>query len=171
MPKGAKIRLSKLLFMPKIKPFFHVFFIKNIFLYHAQFLTNGHSLYSQNTMASFEYVDFWPKILPYSTHHLWNSTTELTLSVQMLLTFFLQFSNGGSKKVWTAVNIILPNIISLEKVNLPIFFRNLPDLLNYVVCIAKGGLVSEGIFTLMAKKCAKSLSFDYLINIYGTIWP
>ena len=55
------------------------------------------------------------------------------------------------------MNIILPNIISLEKVNLPIFFRNLPDLLNYVVCIAKGGLVSEGIFTVC---CSVSMSYN-----------
>ena len=28
------------------------------------------SLYSQNKMVSFEYIDFWPKILLFRTHHL-----------------------------------------------------------------------------------------------------
>ena len=34
--------------------------------------------FSQNTMISFEYVDFWPTILLFRTHHLWNSTTKRT---------------------------------------------------------------------------------------------
>ena len=36
-------------------------------------------LYSQNTTISFAYVDFWPNILLFRTHHLWNSTAELIL--------------------------------------------------------------------------------------------
>ena len=43
-------------------------------------MTNWRSPYSQITMVSFEYIDFWPKILLFRTHHLWNSTTELILS-------------------------------------------------------------------------------------------
>ena len=44
-------------------------------------MTNWSSPYSQNTMVSFDYIDFWPKILLFKTHHLWNSTTELILIV------------------------------------------------------------------------------------------
>ena len=32
--------------------------------------TNWSSPYSQNTMISFEYIDFWPKSLLFRTHHL-----------------------------------------------------------------------------------------------------
>ena len=47
---------------------------------HAQFLTNCYSLHSRNTVVvSFECVEFWPKMLLFRTHHLWNSTTEMTL--------------------------------------------------------------------------------------------
>ena len=44
-----------------------------------QKLTNWRSPYSQNTMVSFEYIDFWPKTLLFKTHHLQSSTTELIL--------------------------------------------------------------------------------------------
>ena len=50
-----------------------------IFLNHAQFLTNWRSPISQNTKVSFEYIDFWLKILLFRTHLLWNSITELIL--------------------------------------------------------------------------------------------
>ena len=39
------------------------------------FLKNCHSL---NTIISFEYVDFWPKIWFFGTHHWRNFITELT---------------------------------------------------------------------------------------------
>ena len=42
-------------------------------------MTNWCSPYSQNTMFSFEYISFLPKILLFRNHHLKNSTTELIL--------------------------------------------------------------------------------------------
>ena len=44
--------------------------------------TGAPCTYLQNTMVSFEHVDSWAKSLLFRTHHLWNSTTELTLSVE-----------------------------------------------------------------------------------------
>ena len=45
---------------------------------------NCHSLYSQNAMVSFEYFDFSPKILLFRTHHLWNSTTKMTIFIHTM---------------------------------------------------------------------------------------
>ena len=59
-------------------------------------MTNWCSLYSQNTMVSLEYIDFWPKILLFRTHHLWNSTIELIL-------LFTQVS-------WNYLKIVYPNL-------------------------------------------------------------
>ena len=56
--------------------FFHWKLTFKVQFWH--FLMNHYSLYSQNTMLSFEYVEFWPKFLLFITHHLWNSRTELT---------------------------------------------------------------------------------------------
>ena len=41
---------------------------------------NWCSPYSQNTTISFQHVDSWAKSLHFRTHHLQNSTTELTLT-------------------------------------------------------------------------------------------
>jgi len=43
----------------------HTFKVNFLCQNHAQFLMNWCSPYSQNTMVSFEYVDFWPKILEF----------------------------------------------------------------------------------------------------------
>ena len=39
------------------------------------------------------HVDSWPKSLLFRTHHLWNSTTELILTVQLSLVFLHGHSN------------------------------------------------------------------------------
>ena len=44
------------------------------------FLTNHNSLQDCLKTISVEHVDSWAKILRFRTHHLWNSTTELTLN-------------------------------------------------------------------------------------------
>ena len=41
--------------------------------------TGAPRIFNICTMVSFEYIDFWPKILLFRTCHLWNSTTELIL--------------------------------------------------------------------------------------------
>ena len=51
--------------------FFNLQFLNHfIFQNPAQFLSNWRSPYSQNTMVSFEYIGFWPKILLFRFHHL-----------------------------------------------------------------------------------------------------
>ena len=40
-------------------------------------------------MVSFKCIDFWPKILLFRTHHLWNSTTELILTYISLFIKYL----------------------------------------------------------------------------------
>ena len=48
------------------------------------FLTNCKSS-TDFAKKSFEYVNSWPKILLFRTHHLWNSTTKLITYVTTLL--------------------------------------------------------------------------------------
>ena len=63
--------------------FLKIIFCKLQFLTHfvfkndAKFLTNCHSLYSQNKMISSQYVDFWPKMFLFRIHHLSNLTRIL----------------------------------------------------------------------------------------------
>ena len=68
--------------------FFNDFFFNSVDFWHQKltlkvrfwhFLTNCHSLTEFFNFFSFEYVDSWPKILLFRTHHLWNYTTELIL--------------------------------------------------------------------------------------------
>ena len=93
LSKSAEIVLSKSISYVKNKRIFSKenslkninlgdhFFVKNnffltsifdplYFLKSCQILANLHSLYSQNTMDSFEHIDFWPKILLFRTQHL-----------------------------------------------------------------------------------------------------
>ena len=63
--------------------FLKIIFCKLQFLTHfvfkndAKFLTNCHSLYSQNKMISSQYVDFWPKMFLFRIHHISNLTRIL----------------------------------------------------------------------------------------------
>ena len=66
---------------------------------------NWCSPYSQNTMVSFEYIDFWPKILLFRTHHLYNSTTELIL-VYKSMTYPIVFCSLG----WSSV-LLFPTLL------------------------------------------------------------
>ena len=56
--------------------FWHWKLTLKVWFWH--FLTN-HNSSTDSHFFSFEYVDIWPKILLFRTHHLWNSTAELIL--------------------------------------------------------------------------------------------
>ena len=49
-----------------------------------KFLLKNGLLNRYSLKNSFEYVDSWPKLLLFRTHHLWNSTTELILMLILL---------------------------------------------------------------------------------------
>ena len=55
---------------------------------------NFHSLYSQNTIISFQHVDFWPKFWFFRTPPSLKSTTEMTLYIfkSPLNIFFMHIS-------------------------------------------------------------------------------
>ena len=44
-----------------------------------------HCIRKINTMISFQYVDFWPKIFLFRTHQLWNYTTEISLNYTYII--------------------------------------------------------------------------------------
>ena len=67
----AKCQNHRKQFMLKTFFFSLPIFKHFIFWNHAQFLTKWYSLST--------YIDIWQKILLFRTHHLWNSTNELTL--------------------------------------------------------------------------------------------
>ena len=71
------ISLNKFFFWKNSVDFWHRKLTLKVQFRH--FLTNWCSPYSQNTTVSFEHVNSWAKSLHFRTHHLWNSTTELTL--------------------------------------------------------------------------------------------
>ena len=56
------------------------------------FLMN-HNSWTDLKKRSFEFIDSWPKILLFRTHHLWNSTTKLIL-------LSLHGRVNGSAKIW-----------------------------------------------------------------------
>ena len=77
------------------------------------FLTNCRS---STEFFSFEYVDSWPKILLFRTHHLWNSTTELILIYSVTLwilkdcvngTFVIYLEKKGNMKNYYAFSKLL----------------------------------------------------------------
>ena len=63
--------------------------------------TENHKWFKVVVMKiSFEHVDFWAKSLLFRTHHLWNSTTELTLvhsRSPRLLVRWQKHNNWGSQ--------------------------------------------------------------------------
>ena len=97
LSKSAEIVLSKSIFYFKnwrnsfkINQFSRPFFVKKTFfstsIFQPLYFLKSCPIfvelappYSQNTMISFEYIDFWPKILLFRTHHHKNSTIELIL--------------------------------------------------------------------------------------------
>ena len=79
-------------------------------------MTNWHSLFSQNTMFSYEYVDFWPKIFLFTVHQFWNSTTELKL-VNMEQCE-LEFPQIGGCILWSSSRHVFTNF---PNTNLRIF--------------------------------------------------
>ena len=66
--------LSRSFFWKNSVDFWHQKLTLKVRFWH--FLMNHNSLTDSLKKISFEYVDSWPKILLFRTHHLWNSTTE-----------------------------------------------------------------------------------------------
>ena len=89
-----KLTLEKNVFNKKLYPQLiftnEIFFLNSVDFWHQKLTLNvqfWHFLSNCNSSTelkkrSFEYVDSWPKVLLFRTHHLWNSTTELILPLQ-----------------------------------------------------------------------------------------
>ena len=77
--KHLRISIEETIFCKKTHFFLTQIFEPLYFLKSCPIFDKLAPPYSKNTMVSFEYIDFWPKILLFRTHHLWNSTTELII--------------------------------------------------------------------------------------------